>query len=141
MNDLFKKLNFKDQKVLHILHAPESFQPAMQEMSAFTTIKTELSTQEAATFALAFVTRQSEIDALTPLFLNALEGDGMIWFAYPKGTSKQYKCDFNRDTGWTILRQNGWESVRMVAIDEDWSALRFRKVAHIKMMKRGKAGD
>ncbi len=30
----------------------------------------------------------------------------------------------------------GFEPVRMVAIDEDWSALRFRRVEHIKKMTR-----
>ena len=31
---------------------------------------------------------------------------------------------------------HGFEPVRMVAIDEDWSALRFRRVEHIKTMTR-----
>ena len=30
----------------------------------------------------------------------------------------------------------GFEPVRMVAIDEDWSALRFRRVEFIKTMNR-----
>ncbi len=55
---------------------------------------------------------------------------------YPKGSSKKYSCDFNRDTGWDIMGQYDLESVRAVAIDEDWSALRFRKVDFIKTMKR-----
>src|SRR5713101_8045074 len=29
------------------------------------------------------------------------QGDAVVWFAYPKGTSKRYKCEINRDTGWT----------------------------------------
>jgi hypothetical protein len=33
----------------------------------------------------------------------------------------------------------GYESVRMVAIDEDWSALRFRKVEFVKIMTRDKS--
>jgi hypothetical protein len=56
--------------------------------------------------------------------------------AYPKGTSKKYKCEFNRDTGWSALGEFGLEGVRQVAIDEDWSALRFRKVDYIKSMQR-----
>lgn len=132
MNAIFKKLNYKDYKIIHVLQAPESFYPAMQEMSTITQVKTELEPDEIATFILVFVTKQSAIDTLTPLLSKALQGDGILWFAYPKGTSKRYKCDFNRDTGWAILRQSGWESVRMVAIDEDWSALRFRKVVYIK---------
>lgn len=136
MNAIFKKLNFKDQQAIHIFQAPKSFHSAMQEMSAFTQIKTELLSEESADFILVFVTQQAEIDALTPLFSKALQGDSILWFAYPKGTSKRYKCDFNRDTGWAILGQHGFESVRMVAIDEDWSALRFRRAEYIKTLKR-----
>lgn len=139
MNAIFKKLNFKDQKVLHVLQAPESFHPAMQEISAFTQIKTEIALEDSSTFILVFVTRQSEIDALTPLLAKALQGDGMLWFAYPKGTSKLYKCDFNRDKGWQIVGEHGFEGVRMVAIDADWSALRFRRAEYIKIMKRDKS--
>ena len=64
------------------------------------------------------------------------EGDALLWFAYPKGSSKRYTCDFNRDTGWTVLGEAGYEPVRQVAIDEDWSALRFRRVEYIKSFKR-----
>jgi uncharacterized protein YdhG (YjbR/CyaY superfamily) len=59
--------------------------------------------------------------------------------AYPKGTSKRYKCEFNRDDGWTVFGEAGYEPVRMVAIDEDWSALRFRKVEKIGKMTRSRA--
>jgi len=34
------------------------------------------------------------------------------------------------------LADDGYEPVRQVAIDEDWSALRFRKVEQIKKMTR-----
>ena len=56
----------------------------------------------------------------------------MLWFAYPKGTSKRYACEFNRDAGWGVIRAAGFDSVRMVAIDEDWSALRFRRLEYVK---------
>ncbi len=58
---------------------------------------------------------------------------------YPKGTSKKYTCEFNRDNGWQRLGEHGFEPVRMVAIDEDWSALRFRRAEHIKTMTRSSA--
>jgi len=56
------------------------------------------------------------------------DGDPLLWFAYPKGSSKKYRCAFNRDTGWDVLKSLGFDTVRAVAIDEDWSALRFRRV-------------
>ena len=53
--------------------------------------------------ALAFVTKQAEIEPLARAFAKKAEGDAVIWFAYPKGTSKRYTCDINRDTGWNAL--------------------------------------
>ena len=59
------------------------------------------------------------------------KGDAIVWFAYPKGTSRKYQCDFNRDNGWDALKALGFDTVRQVAIDADWSALRFRRVEFI----------
>jgi hypothetical protein len=64
------------------------------------------------------------------------KGDAVVWFAYPKGSSKKYKSQINRDNGWAVMGKAGFEPVRMVAIDEDWSALRFRRVEFIKTMNR-----
>ena len=91
-------------------------------------------------FVLAFVTKQAEVNALTKAIAPKAEGDAMIWFAYPKGTSKKYACEFNRDNGWAEMGEVGYEPVRMVAIDEDWSALRFRRTEYIKTMTRSKLG-
>jgi len=83
-------------------------------------------------FALAFTTKQVEVDTLSRVFAGKAEGDALVWFAYPKGTSKRYKCEFNRDTGWAAMRSSGFDTVRQISIDEDWSALRFRRLEYIK---------
>ena len=62
----------------------------------------------------------------------------MVWLAYPKGSSKKYKSTIDRNSGWAGMGTAGFEPVRMVAIDEDWSGLRFRRVDFIKTMTRGK---
>jgi hypothetical protein len=59
-----------------------------------------------------------------------------VWFAYPKGTSKNYRSEISRDKGWHVLGQLGFEGVRGIAIDEDWSAIRFRQAEFIKTMTR-----
>jgi hypothetical protein len=87
-------------------------------------------------FALAFATKQKEVDTATKAVAKKAKGDAVVWFAYPKGTSKNYTCEFNRATGWAILGEQGFEPVRQIAIDEDWSALRFRRVEFIRTMKR-----
>jgi len=49
-----------------------------------------------------------------------------------RGRIKKYTCDISRDNGWQALGELGFEGVRMVAIDEDWSAVRFRRAEYIK---------
>ncbi|MFN8353653.1 MAG: hypothetical protein U0Y10_04385 [Spirosomataceae bacterium] len=139
MNPVFKKLNFKDQSEILVLNAPESFGATLEEMTSFTSVKTQLEHTTQLLFALAFVTKQQEVDTLSKQFAEKLADDGLIWFAYPKGSSKRYKCEFNRDNGWEVLGKEGFEPVRMVAIDEDWSALRFRRTNFIKTMTRSRA--
>jgi len=87
---------------------------------------------KAIRFGLAFALTRAELDKASQAFASKAEGDAVLWFAYPKGSSKKYQCEFNRDSGWDVIRNAGFDSVRMVAIDEDWSALRFRRVEFIK---------
>lgn len=136
MTPLFKKMNFKEQKAIFVLNAPNSFLPEMKEMGKSTAIKTNLKGAKEVPFFIGFVTKQNEVDELAKSIDALIQADEVVWFAYPKGTSKRYTCDFNRDTGWKELGKLGFEGVRMVAIDVDWSALRFRRVENIKTMKR-----
>ncbi len=110
----------------------------LNEISELTNVKTSLRGVNEIEFILIFVMKKIEIDSSILKIANLLKDDAVLWFAYPKGTSKKYKCDFNRDTGWEKLGEFGYEGVRMVAIDEDWSALRFRKAENIKSMTRRK---
>jgi hypothetical protein len=51
-----------------------------------------------------------------------LDKPGAFWIAYPKGN----KADINRDTLWPIVADFDMRPCGQVAIDERWSALRFR---------------
>src|SRR4029453_10549198 len=87
-------------------------------------------------FSLAFVVTQKEVDTLGPQVAKKAKGDAVVWFAYPKGSSKKYTSQINRDNGWGGMGKGGFEPVRMGGIDEDWSAVRFRRVEFIKTMNR-----
>jgi hypothetical protein len=131
MATVFEKLNLKNQSEIVVLNAPASFEPELARLKGIK-IHRSLDSISDIQFSLAFVTRQSEVDALVPQIARRAKGDAIVWFAYPKGTSKKFKCDFNRDTGWDALAKQGFETVRAVAIDEDWSGLRFRRREFIK---------
>lgn len=135
MAGVFKKLNYKGHKTVHVIGAPKEFTPLLSELDPEAKVQSSIGSKTIS-FFIGFVTTQKGVDDLAKKAAPLLEQDAVFWFAYPKGTSKRYKCEFNRDNGWNTLAELGFEPVRMVAIDEDWSALRFRKPEHIKTMTR-----
>ena len=53
---------------------------------------------------------------------DALNKPAQLWVAYPKAN----RTDINGDTLWPILIEYGMRPNGQIAIDEVWSALRFR---------------
>ena len=131
MSTIFQKLNLKGQTEILVLNAPDAFEPELEKLRGVRMVR-RLEEAKGIAFALAFVTRRAELRQLSSALAAKATGDALLWFAYPKGTSKKYTCDFNRDDGWDALRESGFDSVRQIAIDEDWSALRFRRTEFIK---------
>jgi len=137
MATVFAKLNLKDHKQIVVLDSPSSFEIDLARLKGVEVIR-DLKKAKQVTFSLAFVTTPEQIDALAAKLALKAEGDAILWFAYPKGTSKRYMSQISRDNGWNALGQEGFEPVRIVAIDEDWSAKRFRRAGFIKNMTRPK---
>jgi len=128
---LFQKLNWKPQREMVVFNVPTEFETELSKLKDVKIIR-DPKKPTAVEFALAFAMQQAELDRLSRTLAAGVTGDAVLWFAYPKGTSKRYTCEFNRDTGWQVIRKAGFDSVRQVAIDEDWSALRFRRNEFIK---------
>ena len=130
MSPVFAKLNLCNQPEILVLDAPVSFEPELATLQGVR-VRRDLAEVATVSFALVFVTRQAALDAVSEAVTTKAHGDALLWFAYPKKTSRRYACEFNRDAGWDVLRAHGFDTVRQVAIDEDWSALRFRRTDYI----------
>ena len=135
MTPLFQKLNLGDHTTLLVLNAPESFDTELSLLSDVKILR-KASSKHPATFAIGFAITVAELAKVINTLVKSTEGDAIVWVAYPKGTSKKYQCEFNRDTGWSEFGDAGFEPVRQVAIDVDWSALRFRRTEYIKSLTR-----
>jgi hypothetical protein len=134
MNSILKKMQVKNQSVIHVLNAPDDLEPIFKDFE--TTLKVQKGTiNSSSPFILGFAKTLKEIEEIAS-YAEFLEPEGLFWICYPKGSSKKYTCEFNRDNGWTKLGELGFEPVRQIAFDEDWSALRFKRVGDIKKMTR-----
>jgi hypothetical protein len=130
---LASKLQVKPGMKLLIMNAPDGYLKLLDKLPA----GAEVTTNEDGTFDFvqAFVYNKADIDRLAPKAIRAVKPGGMLWFSYPKKTGK-IKTDISRDVGWDMVAKAGWEGVRQIAIDDTWSALRFRPASEIKSRQR-----
>ena len=73
---------------------------------------------------VAFARNKAELDSVAAPAIEAARQDKLAWIAYPK--AGKLGTDLNRDILAALLTTRGVQPVRQVAIDETWSALRFR---------------
>jgi len=135
MTPLFKKMNFKRQERIFVLNSPSEFAAQLVAMMPFTKISTS-TRSKIMDFVVIFAKQEEELNALFAKVKDKLIGDAYLWICYPKKSSRKYDSGITRDKGWYALGEADYEPVRIIAIDEDWSGLRFRKVTYIKDIKR-----
>ncbi|WP_100407730.1 DUF3052 domain-containing protein [Bacillus solitudinis] len=133
-----KKLQLKDQsKPILIINAPKEYGEVIKVFEA--EVHKEIGL-DSYPFVQVFGSSNEEIQTYAKKGSEVVEEDGLLWLCYPKKSSKVYKVsNCSRETVATLLADEGFEPVRQVAIDEDWSALRFRPVDKIKNMTRKRA--
>jgi len=132
MDALITKLNYKGQQRIAVINAGERFLAFLAKELKGVQFDKEIDQRFPYEFIILFVRLVSEVKLLAPKALHNLTSDGILWFAYPKKTSKKFSSDIDRNHGWEVLTDHGFDKVRLVAIDDDWSALRFRNVRFIK---------
>lgn len=133
---VIKKLQFKDQgQAVLIINAPKAYEEVMAFFEG--NVHKQGGLEEGYDFVQVFGTSNDELQAFAKSAESFVKENGLFWLCYPKKSSKTYKgSDCSRDTVMYLLAEKGYEPVRQIAIDEDWSALRFRKPEQIKTMKR-----
>jgi hypothetical protein len=132
MKELLDKLNYKDYERIAVINAEPKFSRAISKELIGIIIDSEIDQRCPYNFMIVFVRSISEIDHLAPIALHNLTADGVLWFCYPKKTSRLYSTGLERDHGWNTLNDLGFYGIKMVAIDDDWSAMRFRNIKYIK---------
>lgn len=132
MDPILKKMTWKEGMNIQIWNAPPELKDLISSWEKEDLINPKL----AADFMIAFVQTESEVNTYFFKMQKFAQEDQQLWMAYPKGSSKRYKAEINRDSGWAYLGEFDYEGVRQIAINEDWSALRFRNKKHIKKTTR-----
>ena len=115
--DVAAKLQIRPDTRVAILHAPDGDEIALPEGC------TPAAPAEADA-VVVFATTSAELETRMGPALEAAKADRLAWIAYPK--AGKLGTDLSRDRLRDLVLARGAAAVRQVAIDEVWSALRFR---------------
>lgn len=97
-------------------------------------IRTELQASPAYDVVQLFVCSADELRRLGPVAIGAVKPLGLPWIRYPKGGAESGNTDLPATPSWTqrdvlgeITSVTGYKPVALVAIDENYAALRFKR--------------
>jgi hypothetical protein len=115
--DLRGKFQLKPGQAMELVGAADSVVGLLSEL------ETE-GASELGPALMVFVTNEAALKKRGTMIVKSAVSERLTWVAYPK--SGQLGTDLNRDTLAACLTERGVQPVRQVALDDVWSALRFR---------------
>jgi predicted SnoaL-like aldol condensation-catalyzing enzyme len=136
MNAIVKKLGLKPNMRALVVAAPAGYLKLLAPLPAGVEISEALvGTHQ---FVQFFASKRSEIAKFAKRVLQSAAPGALVWITYPKKTSGM-DSDLSREEVWAAMEGTGWRPVTQIAIDEVWSALRFRPNQDVKSNRGAKA--
>ncbi|MCQ0110180.1 hypothetical protein [Zhouia amylolytica] len=131
MKTLFQKLKLENQQEILVINEPDGFNEQLAELTGIDVIESLVQINQVE-FALVFVKTIEEFERQTQTLLPKLKDDIVLWVAHPRKVSKTLKTDITNDYAWSPLIKNCYTQVGYLKINDDWEALRFRKLEYTK---------
>jgi hypothetical protein len=118
-----QKLMLKPGRTLALHNAPAGMVEKLAPLPEFAKL---IDSAETADVVMFFAHNFQELLDSFNREVNSIKTDAVFWTAYPKKTGK-LKLDIDRDTLHIYASTLGWLGVALVSLDDDWSAMRFKK--------------
>ena len=114
---LWQKLFIKGGTVL-LVNAPAGYDKLLGGSPAKVTTRAS----GAADTVLLFATDEAQFKSTLPSAAKSMAPTSNLWVAYRKGDKQ-----LHRDSLWKLGESLGFTGVSLVAVDDTWSAMRFKK--------------
>lgn len=119
---LVKKLGIKEGFQVLYVNEPKHYQKLLVDCPEI--YPSDAQKVKTVDFIHLFCTQIVEFEQNSLQLKPLLKKNGMLWVSWPKGSSK-LKTDLSRDYIRTFLIKKGLVDIKICAIDEDWSGLKF----------------
>ena len=119
---LLKKLGMKPGDAVYVSEVPEHYFDWLAPLPAGVQVREKLS--GSLDFIHVFATEQKGFERMFIAARKRLARDGMLWISWPKKSSGVV-TDLNENIIRDFGLKNGLVDVKVCAIDETWSGLKF----------------
>ncbi len=119
---LIEKLGVKEGSQIYIANSPTEYKKELTSKEAKIKITEQLSND--LDFIQFFTKSRQELSDQFPILMQHLAKDGMLWISWPKKAAK-VETDLNENIVREIGLREGLVDVKVAAIDEIWSGLKF----------------
>lgn len=119
---LVEKLGIKPAMRIALLHTPDGYHSLLGQLPPGVDIANEL--EDPCDFIHYFTSRRDELAADFPRLKMALAEAGMLWISWPRRASG-VETDLDENVIREIGLEHGLVDVKVAAIDETWSGLKF----------------
>jgi hypothetical protein len=133
LSPLARKLRLEPHHRVAVLNAPPGYLESLAPAPA--ALSTQLLAKEVFDAVQLFVSSVEELRELGPAAIHAVKEDGLLWITYPKGGKTRGVTDLPATPWWVkrdvlgeITAETGYRPVAFVKIDDNWTALRFKRV-------------
>jgi hypothetical protein len=127
MKTLLDKLGYCPGAGAQVWRLPDALEPELAPLLA--------DPSASPGFRIAFARDRAELAVAAGAVATWYERGGHVWMCYPKKTGS-IASDLSRDSGWEPVTVLGLFPVTQIALDGDWSALRFRYRDEIRQFTR-----
>ena len=118
---LSQKLGLKEGMSVFFYNERPSYHALLEQLPNDVTVN---KSQEKLDFIQYFTKEKKELEKVFPKLKQSLKYSGMLWISWPKAASG-VAIDINENLVRDIGLKNGLVDVKVIAIDEIWSGLKF----------------
>ena len=122
---LAKKLQVKAGHKVGLVDAPRGIAAKFTMLPEGATVSEKAA--KGSDVVVGFLRQEAELGKVADAALKAVKPEGILWLCYLKGGAK-VGTDLNRDVLWRAAKPLGLEANSQIALDDEWSAMRFRRV-------------
>lgn len=114
------KMGLKTGDKCLVIKPPEHYDALLADATGVRFVKSS----KAADVVHVFCRNQESMPTLVSRGMGSVGENGMLWVSWPKKSSELFR-DLTEQDFRDFLLPQGWVDVKVCAVDEDWSGLKF----------------